>query len=363
MRFALLLPAALLIAPSAAQDLEAWYKLDETAGPTCVDAAGNGHDGTFDGCTLALPSAHPELGTAVHFNGSGDKVDILDGPGFTDLRSELTIACWMNADTLGGVRRLFGNDGSWTWGTVGTGIRFTTRTIKDYDQPAGLVPNQWYHVCCVFDASFNVEFYLDGQLIGTIAGAQQANAPFPDWHIGYKDPGAPEWWFGLIDDIQVYDGVLDAIQVKWLFDHPGESLGAGPVGTSYCGPANANSTGAAALIEGFGKDSASANDLTLTAKGMPVGEVALFLCGDAQGFTPLPGGSQGNLCLSGSLGRFQSQLGTTDANGEFEIDVDLTALPVWPNHAVQPGESWYFQAWFTDGGTSNFTDALAVSFQ
>ena len=31
--------------------------------------------------------------------------------------------------------------------------------------------------------------------------------------------------------------------------------------------------------------------------------------------------------------------------------------------AVQPGETWQFQAWFRDvGGTSNLTDGVAVSF-
>jgi hypothetical protein len=37
--------------------------------------------------------------------------------------------------------------------------------------------------------------------------------------------------------------------------------------------------------------------------------------------------------------------------------------PTRPRHAVSPGETWVFQAWFADGASSNFTDALVVQFQ
>ncbi len=352
-----------LSAPRAnAQTLEAWYRLDETTGSACADSASNGHDGVYDGCTLGQAGARPETGTSIRLNGSSDKVDIPDGPGFTTLRKELSAACWMNADQFGGVQRFFGNDGSWTWGVVNNSLRFTTRGVKDYDLSVGLSPSTWYHVAVVFDANFDVHFYLDGQPVGTVTGSAQANAPVPEWHIGYKDPGAPEWFGGFLDDIQVYADVLTDAQVQWLYDNPGQSLGAGPIGSNYCSPANLNSTGASAVITGWGQDTVLSNNLTLIASAMPANEVGYFLCGQTTGFVPNPGGSQGILCLSSTIGRFVAQAQSSGAGGEFSIAVDLNALPVWPNHAVQPGETWHFQAWFKDGASSNFTDGLSVTF-
>ena len=49
----------------------------------------------------------------------------------------------------------------------------------------------------------------------------------------------------------------------------------------------------------------------------------------------------------------------------FSIQVDLTAVPQPTGTvAVQPGDTWNFQAWYRDlGGTNNFTDAVSVTFQ
>ena len=89
-------------------------------------------------------------------------------------------------------------------------------------------------------------------------------------------------------------------------------------------------------------------------------------CGQASGFVAGPGGSQGNLCILGQLGRFRSQLQNSGQTGSVSIDVDLTQIPVTPTVAVQPGDSWFFQLWYRDinpGPTSNFSDGLQVDFQ
>jgi hypothetical protein len=134
------------------------------------------------------------------------------------------------------------------------------------------------------------------------------------------------------------------------------------LGTNYC-IAIANSTGAAAVMSADGSIHASHNNLTLTARGMPTNQLGYFLCGQAQGYIPNPGNSQGSLCLIGRIGRFAGQIQDTGALGEYSIQVDLGAVPVWRPHAVLPGETWNFQAWFVDGGSSNFSDGLSITFQ
>lgn len=117
-----------------------------------------------------------------------------------------------------------------------------------------------------------------------------------------------------------------------------------------------------------GAFSAPMNTLGLTATGLPAGSVGYVLTSRQPGFAASPGGSSGNLCLSGSIGRYVgANARTASPAGAFSVTADLSALPqpLGPV-AVQPGETWYFQCWHRDQGptgpTSNFTASLAVGF-
>ncbi|MCP3915818.1 MAG: hypothetical protein GY711_09700 [bacterium] len=134
------------------------------------------------------------------------------------------------------------------------------------------------------------------------------------------------------------------------------------IGAPFCNPAIPNTTGVPARIRAFGSTLVAAGDLTLFAEALPPGEFGYFLVGSGTNQVNPPG-SLGILCLAGnSIGRYnqasniiQGPLGT--------IGVNLAALPLSPAHAVQAGETWNFQCWFRDQGTSNFTDAVTIAFQ
>ena len=64
-------------------------------------------------------------------------------------------------------------------------------------------------------------------------------------------------------------------------------------------------------IAGWGQPEVAFNDLALIASGMPAAEAGYFLVADTAGFISLPGGSQGNLCLGGKIGRFVGQVAST----------------------------------------------------
>ncbi len=144
--------------------------------------------------------------------------------------------------------------------------------------------------------------------------------------------------------------------------------GCRPVGTTYCGPSNLNSSGLAASISGQGSPTAAHNQLVLRAESMPPGQFGYFLVSTQAGLIPTPGGSQGDLCMGGLLGRFNStsQIRNSGPTGSFELEVDLTSLPVNPVRSVLAGETWQFQAWYRDQNphsTSNFTEGLAIPYQ
>ena len=150
---------------------------------------------------------------------------------------------------------------------------------------------------------------------------------------------------------------LDVKQVSF-------SVWVGPVGQSYCGPANLNSSGMSARLLASGSTVAG-DPLHLIADQLPLQQFGYFLASQTQGFVPNPGGSQGNLCLGGTIARFVSQIGNSGPQGQITVEVDTSAIPLSPPIGVQPGETWNFQLWFRDknpGPTSNFTDAVAVTF-
>ncbi|MFT5290931.1 MAG: hypothetical protein ACI8QC_002179 [Planctomycetota bacterium] len=138
------------------------------------------------------------------------------------------------------------------------------------------------------------------------------------------------------------------------------------LGTSFC-DAVANSSGNPATISVSGSSSVAANDLTLTACQLPPNQFGYFLNSTTPGFIPNPGGSQGNLCLGGAIGRYTQNVFGSGAAGTGSLLLDLPNTPTPTGSvAILAGSTWSFQCWYRDinpGPTSNFTDAVTVTFQ
>ncbi len=141
------------------------------------------------------------------------------------------------------------------------------------------------------------------------------------------------------------------------------------LGVNYC-TANANSLGLAASMSAQGSSVASDNNLTLAAADLVSNSFGFFLTSRSTGLATNPGGSQGNLCLGGSIGRYvgAGQIQQADSTGTITLPLDLTMIPQPTGFvAATSGDTWSFQAWYRDsiGGqaTSNFTDGLTINFQ
>ena len=143
----------------------------------------------------------------------------------------------------------------------------------------------------------------------------------------------------------------------------------GFVSTSNCA-SNPNSTGNVADLAGVGSNLVASNDVRLIATSMPLNAFGFFLTSRTAGSVANPGGSQGVLCLGGSIGRYvgPGQIQNSGAAGSIALQIDLTSMPQPTGPvAVAPGDTWHFQAWFRDsvGGsaTSNFTNGMTAVFQ
>ncbi len=142
------------------------------------------------------------------------------------------------------------------------------------------------------------------------------------------------------------------------------------LGETYCRPTVENSTGCGGVVLANGDPRLATGALELTATLLPQNSFGFFLTSQAQGNVVSAGGSDGTLCLGGSIGRFvgPGQVMNSGVSGSFTMTVDLNAVPAaTPTGvtAVQPGETWNFQCWHRDvnpTATSNFTDAVSITF-
>jgi beta-glucanase (GH16 family) len=136
------------------------------------------------------------------------------------------------------------------------------------------------------------------------------------------------------------------------------------LGSRFCSPAIPNSSGLSGRLDLIGSAVLAANDLQLGASQLPPNQFGMFITSSTAASV---GVGAGVLCLGGQLGRFAApgQIKNSGATGAFSLTADLTQG--WPVVGVQApavGETWCFTAWFRDlGVTSNFTDAVALTFQ
>jgi hypothetical protein len=140
----------------------------------------------------------------------------------------------------------------------------------------------------------------------------------------------------------------------------------------YC-QSNPSSIGTNSTIEITGSASIAANNMTLTAT-LPPNTFGFFITSQTQGFVANPGGSVGNICLAGDLGRFvgPGQVKNSFANGEISLS---TAVGEWSLSSIPAGMGPYaavagletnFQLWHRDitptGLGSNFTNGYSVTW-
>ncbi|MEZ6015468.1 MAG: hypothetical protein R3F49_10165 [Planctomycetota bacterium] len=156
--------------------------------------------------------------------------------------------------------------------------------------------------------------------------------------------------------------VLEGVRCRYITLGPSLLIGA-----NYCGPSVVNSTGRSATIAASGSSVAADQAVHLSVHGLPHFSSGYFITSQTQGSVVHPGGSSGNLCLGGAIGRHLNQVQNSSSVDFFEITVDASAVPQ-PAGAlpILAGETWNWQAWYRDsiGGqaTSNFTDAVSVPF-
>ncbi|MEZ6016051.1 MAG: hypothetical protein R3F49_13105 [Planctomycetota bacterium] len=256
------------------------------------------------------------------------------------------------------VMNAYQHGGPYEWGSwiefSGTNGTVTCNCGGFGSNVTGIPYDRWVEVRQVLDLDNDLaEIYFDGVLFANYI-----------YSTGYS--GSAGHAVGSIAALDLYaTGSGPGMYVDDLSLEPLAST----IGTPYCGPAVANSTGASGEIQALGFTQVTTNDVTLTASSLPNNAFGFFLTSRSQGLVMNPGGSQGNLCLGGAIGRYvgAGQIQNSGATGAFSLHLDLTQIPT-PNGLVSAviGDTWNFTSWFRDAingsATSNFTNAVSVVF-
>ena len=108
-------------------------------------------------------------------------------------------------------------------------------------------------------------------------------------------------------------------------------------------------------------------DVLLTQ--LPTNVFGIVITSLTPGFLPNQGGSSGNLCVTGNIGRsVGGAIFDSSFLGLAIVPVDMDSIPTSTQLvAIQPGETRYFQGWFRDftglgTPTSNFTVGVEMIF-
>lgn len=123
----------------------------------------------------------------------------------------------------------------------------------------------------------------------------------------------------------------------------------------YCeGDANSVHPGGADIFIS-GSNSIAANDLLFVAASLPPVTFGLVARSPLQASAPV---GSGTICITNPIIRME--VVQADFLGQLLYPVDTSAAA--PGGPVAVGETWNYQIWYRDGASSNFTDAVEVTW-
>lgn len=231
--------------------LVAHYRFDENAGETtAVNQVAGASTGAVGSSVTA--GVNGIAGKAYRFNNSAAQngvVDMGDASFFPAITASgaLTLSAWVKSgDTSGGrnVAVFAGND-SVAASYVDLGLAAAqvgqqgsangryrpngnVNLAEIFSTPKVINDNAWHHLVVTIDldpSPGTMVLYVDGveRATGPLAGTQFP--AFNNFEIGRLGRAAPADPFeGVIDDVQVYDKALSAVDVQYLHGHPGEAI-------------------------------------------------------------------------------------------------------------------------------------------
>ena len=204
--------------------LVGYWNFDENAGTTANDTSGFGNTGTINGATW-VPGVS---GSALSFDGSNDYVNVLNSASINV--NTWTVSMWASSFDLERTQSLLDKrNGQWhrNYGLVyyadntqPTGLPDDYLSVNigdgsfhptDFDYaahaPVSLEEDRFYFFTATYDLS-TLKLYQDGQLLATKALTMPGITGNGDLHIGAHGYVGSTPFYGVIDEVRIYDSAL-----------------------------------------------------------------------------------------------------------------------------------------------------------
>ena len=210
----------------------AHWKLDEASGTIAIDSEG-GHDGTLTNGPTWNPAV---VAGGLTFDGINDHI-LVPHDANLSLTEGMTFMAWANTTVDSGGRKaiiskdLTGNGVSNYWfGIKDKRVEFGFWADGGFRSfkagTADLSIDTWYHLAASFDnATDIVSLYVDGVEIDQGSISHNPSIEVADLMIGGSITG--EYWNGQLDEVRIYDRVLEVSEISELFDAGGGAGGSG----------------------------------------------------------------------------------------------------------------------------------------
>jgi len=205
--------------PATPVPLHKW-KLDEEVAGAVLDSGSSPVDGTNNG---ALINQDGFRGKCYEFDGSSSYVDTGD----IRLTTGGSISVWIYINEITTHPRIIDKSTSATGAngyvlyinssTDALGFNIDANATITYGPT--LQVNKWYHICATFDGATTRLLYVNGEE-ATVSGGTADAAPADvaaTMRIADRAGTADRPFDGLIKDVQLYDIVLNARQVKDIY--------------------------------------------------------------------------------------------------------------------------------------------------
>ncbi|PVW13046.1 LamG domain-containing protein [Marixanthomonas spongiae] len=199
------------------------------------DKSGHDNNATVNGAELVNDRfGNPE--SAYKFDGESDYMEIANSPSLKNIDKKLSISMWFNTheyysngdkwavliNKAGESKALNSRQFSLYYKDNGD-IFFNSDVIGNYDFKL----NTWYHITLTYDLG-SVNLYINGEKLQTKPVTEIVKNDL-SLFFGYDQPGATEYYNGILDDIRIYNRVLTKKEIEALMsiDDTCEELTAG----------------------------------------------------------------------------------------------------------------------------------------
>lgn len=231
--------AIAFVASTAHADILSHWRFDEAKGTTAFDSAGAIH-GTLTGGAQFTPGAGIAGGAISLAQSTNSFVSMGDTFAFTSADA-FTIQVWVlvqpsitqdvfpvgrhHSGTGNGY--LVGINASGSYGAPNRAWFYTSDAVGQEARSSTVVNDgQWHQIVGTYQPGGQAQVFVDGAPAeaSVAAGGLTPNAA-PFLVGGLRVGSSPVGYYtGLIDDVQVYCGVLTDAQIQFLFDNPGAEI-------------------------------------------------------------------------------------------------------------------------------------------